>query len=103
MTGMELLKRPDITAGEIADIISGQCPPVTPENCDDASCRDCWLAWLVGEGTKEKGPPNQRTAPSEEGLHPNLIGFLRKQDNLIRTLEDVRADVTADFPGHTDQ
>ena len=30
MTGLELLKAPEATAGEIADIISEHCPPVTP-------------------------------------------------------------------------
>lgn len=28
MTGLELLKAPEATAGEIADIISAPCPPI---------------------------------------------------------------------------
>ena len=30
MTGLELLKAPEATAGEIADIISAPCPPTIP-------------------------------------------------------------------------
>lgn len=30
MTGLELLKAPEATAGEIADIISAPCPPIIP-------------------------------------------------------------------------
>ena len=51
MTGLELLKAPEATAGEIADIISQPCPPVIPETCDRLSCRECWLTWLVTGGT----------------------------------------------------
>lgn len=73
MTGLELLKTPDATAGEIADIISKPCPPAVPEKCDHLSCRECWLSWLTtGEPPKEKGPSDKQTAPGEEGLHPNL-------------------------------
>lgn len=73
MTGLELLRNTETTAGEIADIISEHCPPVTPGNCDRLSCRACWLAWLTtGEPPKEKGPSDERTAPGEDGLHPNL-------------------------------
>ena len=67
---------PDLQAAaadEIADIVSAQCPPVVPENCDAFSCRECWLAWLTtGEPPKEKGPSDKQTAPDEEGMHPNL-------------------------------
>lgn len=49
--GIEILKRPDITAGEMADLISGCCPPyadgVALVHCDVVSCRACWLAWLT--------------------------------------------------------
>lgn len=73
MTGLELLKAPDTTAGEIADIVSEHCPPVVPANCDRLSCRECWLAWLTtGNPPKEKGPSDEQTAPDEEGLPPNL-------------------------------
>lgn len=53
MTGLEILKAPGTTAGEIVDIIAEHCPPITPEHCDKLSCRECWLAWLVtGEPPK---------------------------------------------------
>ena len=54
MTGLELLKAPEATAGEIADIISAPCPPTIPAHCDGVSCRACWLSWLTGEPIKEK-------------------------------------------------
>ena len=47
MTGLELLKAPEATAGEIADIISAPCPPTIPAHCDGVSCCACWLAWLT--------------------------------------------------------
>lgn len=73
MNGLDLLRSPKTTADEIADIVSAQCPPVVPENCDAFSCRECWLAWLTtGEPPKEKGPSDKQTTPDEEGMHPNL-------------------------------
>jgi len=49
--GIEILKRPDATAGELADLISGACPPFpngfSEVHCDEQSCRACWLAWLT--------------------------------------------------------
>ena len=57
MTGLELLKAPEATAGEIADIISAPCPPIIPAHCDGVSCRACWLAWLTGEPSKGKSRP----------------------------------------------
>lgn len=64
MTGLEIIKAPGSTAGEIADIISKPCPPVIPESCDRFSCRECWLAWLAtGEPPKEKGPSDEQTTP----------------------------------------
>ena len=73
-THLDVYKRQaDTTADEIADIVSEHCPPVVPNGCDRLSCRTCWLAWLTtGEPPKEKGPSDARTAPGEEGLHPNL-------------------------------
>lgn len=66
MTGLELIKAPTTTAGEIADIISEHCPPVVPTDCDHLSCRECWLAWLVsGEPPKEKGPSDEQTAQAD--------------------------------------
>lgn len=93
MTGLELLKAPEATAGEIADIISAPCPPTIPAHCDGVSCRECWLTWLTGEPIKEKEPPDKRTAPDEEGLHPNLVAFLRQRKHLLGVLEDVKDDV----------
>ena len=95
MTGLELLKAPETTASEIADIISAPCPPTIPAHCDGVSCRECWLTWLTGEPIKEKEPPDKRTAPDEEGLHPNLVAFLRQRKHLLGVLEDVKDDVTA--------
>ena len=94
MTGLELLKAPESTAGEIADIISAPCPPTIPAHCDGVSCRECWLTWLTGEPIKEKEPPDKRTAPDEEGLHPNLVAFLRQRKHLLGVLEDVKDDVS---------
>lgn len=67
MSGLEIIKAPSSTAGEIADIISKPCPPITPAECDRVSCRECWLAWLTTGGPpKRKGPSSEQTAPSEE-------------------------------------
>lgn len=103
MTGLELLKAPETTASEIADIISAPCPPTIPAHCDGVSCRECWLTWLTGEPIKEKEPPDKRTAPDEEGLHPNLVAFLRQRRHLLGVLEDVKDDVTAGALDHTSQ
>ena len=71
MTGLELLKAPETTAGEIADIISEHCPPVVPTECDRLSCRECWLSWLTtGEPPKAKGPSDKQTAPGEDAPQP---------------------------------
>ena len=61
MTGLELLKAPEATADEIADIISAPCPPTIPAHCDGVSCRECWLTWLTGEPPEEKGPSDEQT------------------------------------------
>lgn len=48
--GLQLIKRMDATAGELADMISGACPPFSVQcqvHCDRQSCRTCWLAWLT--------------------------------------------------------
>lgn len=48
--GIELIKRPDITAGELADMLHGACPPFSTSCsvcCDHISCRECWLAWIT--------------------------------------------------------
>ena len=67
MTGIEFLKAPDTTAGELADIISAPCPPVISSECDRLSCRECWLAWLnTGE------PPQKRSRPTNERLRTRM-------------------------------
>ncbi len=69
MTGLEIIKAPGTSAGEIADIVSNPCPPVSPEVCDKFSCRECWLAWLTtGEPPKEKGASDKQTPPDEEAM-----------------------------------
>lgn len=49
--GIQIVKRPDVTAGELAELLSGACPPFTsecePVHCHATNCRDCWLAWLA--------------------------------------------------------
>lgn len=70
MNGLDLFRSPKTAADEIADIVSAQCPPVVPENCDAFSCRECWLAWLTtGEPPKEKGPSDKQTAPGGNEDH----------------------------------
>ena len=77
MTGLELLKAPEATAGEIADIISAPCPPTIPAHCDGVSCRECWLTWLTGEPIKRKSRPTSgrlrmmlRLLPSSSESNP---------------------------------
>lgn len=90
MTGLEIIKAPGTTAGEIADIISRPCPPVIPGECDRLSCRECWLAWLTtGEAPKRKGPPEEQAAPDEEGLHKNLVEFLRQRKRVEQKMEQI--------------
>ena len=58
-TGLEILKDPYTTAGEIADILANGHPPFCQGNaveCSRVSCRECWLAWLTtGEPPKPTG------------------------------------------------
>lgn len=89
MSGLEFLKAPDTTAGEIADIISQPCPPIVPGECDKLSCRECWLAWLtVGEPLsepcpgilvpkveREKGVPEDRAPLDWEPRFVSLCGI----------------------------
>lgn len=95
MTGLELLKAPEATAGEIADIISAPCPPTIPAHCDGVSCRACWLAWLTGEPLKGKEPPDKRTAPDDApayyGDHRRAHYSIPASDRLL-TLSKVRRD-----------
>lgn len=99
MTGLELLKAPETTAGEIADIISAHCPLVVPNECDRLSCRECWLSWLTtGEPPKAKGPSDKQTAPGEEGMHPNLIEIFRRQRKITREMLAHLATPFSAFP-----
>lgn len=93
MTGIELIKAADTTAEEIADIISEQCPPVVPVECDRLSCRECWLSWLMtGAPPMEKGPSKEQTAPGEEGVHPNLAELYRKYFSKERRIGEILRD-----------
>lgn len=100
MTGLEIIKSPTATAGEIADIISEHCPPVVPEDCDRLACRTCWLSWLTtGEPPKEKGPSDERTTPGEEGLHPNLAEMYARADRRARLVLRTYAECGSEANG----
>lgn len=104
MTGLEILRNPEATAEEIADIVSAPCPPIAPKECEQVGCRECWLAWLAtGEPPKGKEPSDKQTAPDEEGLHPNLVEHFRKQEHLHRLLGEVKEYVNDDTRCHTSQ
>lgn len=58
--GIEIIKRPGITAGELADLLKDGHPPFRCEDsavhCDEHSCRECWLAWLTtGRPPRKEG------------------------------------------------
>ncbi len=48
-TGLEILKAPGTTAGEIAAILGKSHPPFEKGEvqCDLVTCEECWLAWLT--------------------------------------------------------
>ena len=48
-TGLEILKAPGTTAGEIATLLETGHPPFEEGEvqCDLVDCKDCWLAWLT--------------------------------------------------------
>ena len=49
-TGLEIIKAPDTTAGQIATIIGNGHPPFEDGGsvaCDLVTCEQCWLAWLT--------------------------------------------------------
>lgn len=101
MTGLELLKAPETTAGEIADIISRQCPPEIPISCDGVKCRDCWLAWLAGvETAEETEPPSNQAAPCE-GCP--LQGKKREVIQLGGLLKEIDTYLSEDSHDHTSQ
>jgi len=93
MTGLELLKAPEATAGEIADIISAPCPPTIPAHCDGVSCRECWLTWLTGEPIKEKEPPDKRTAPDDAPAyyHPPVKAIREAAERIREGAHGVRS------------
>ena len=57
-TGLEILKNPGTTAGEIAEVLATGHPPFEPGtkvDCSHVTCRECWLTWLItGEAPKGK-------------------------------------------------
>ena len=101
MTGLELLKAPSTTAGEIADIISEHCPSVRPTECDRLACRKCWFSWLTtGEPPKAAGPSDKQTAPDEEGLHPNLVEMYAKAHRRAQLTLRAYATCSSDTTSH---
>ena len=56
MNGLDLFRSPKTAADEIADIVSAQCPPVVPENCDVADYR---------RTAKRKGAVRQADSPGQ--------------------------------------
>lgn len=81
MTGLELIKAPGATSGEIADIISQQCPPNSPTLCDGVACKECWLSWLVTGEAKSKEPPMEGAAPERMATEQALI--YKPSENVI--------------------
>lgn len=71
MTGLEFLKYPGTTAGEILDVIAEHCPPVVSTKCDTLFCRECWLAWLT------TGKPPRGDSDSEQPDHIDLVPLRR--------------------------
>ena len=57
--GLQIVKSPYATAGELADLLSGACPPFVAECgdviCSNITCRDCWAAWLTTGRPKNEG------------------------------------------------
>ena len=48
--GLQIVKSPYATAGDLAELLSGSCPPFRGSgevDCRNVSCRDCWAAWLT--------------------------------------------------------
>lgn len=48
--GLQIIKSPYATAGDLAELLSGSCPPFRGSgevDCRNVSCRDCWAAWLT--------------------------------------------------------
>lgn len=56
--GLQIVKSPYATAGELADLLSGSCPPFVESvavPCDETTCRNCWLAWLTSGRPRNNG------------------------------------------------
>ena len=108
MTGLEPLRTTDTTVEEIADIISEHCPPVTPRQPRPALLPGL-LAGVADRrrATKEKGPSDKRTAPGEEGSHPNLTEYLRMERRTQRETKQILNRLARHEPGsqcpHTPQ
>ncbi len=62
--GLQIIKSPYATAGELSELLSGSCPPFAEGcgdvSCRDTSCRDCWLAWLTTGRPKNEGKEENR-------------------------------------------
>lgn len=55
-TGLEFLRDPGTPAKEIAKLLRTGHPPVGPVDCDEITCKDCWMAWLpTGRAPERKG------------------------------------------------
>lgn len=62
--GLQIIKSPYATAGELADLLSGSCPPFTAEccsvSCSNVTCRDCWASWpTTGRPHNERKEENR--------------------------------------------
>lgn len=57
--GLQIIKSLYATAGELADLLSGACPPFaagcSSVSCDNTTCRDCWASWLTTGRPKNEG------------------------------------------------
>lgn len=62
--GLQIIKSQYATAGELAELLSGSCPPFAesagPVSCSATSCRDCWLSWITTGKPKEEGKEENR-------------------------------------------
>lgn len=103
MNGLDLFRSPKTAADEIADIVSAQCPPVVPENCDAFSCRECWLAWLTtGEPPKEKGPSDKQTAPGRDSApYTNSKSLAEQINDYLAATKTSIATLASEIPGYS--
>lgn len=87
MNGLDLFRSPKTAADEIADIVSAQCPPVVPENCDAFSCRECWLAWLTIE-VKESAQIDEQEVEGSATKPKQATGYEDAKVNIELILDD---------------